>query len=144
MGTVVEVEFPQPPAAVYAYLADPARRPEWQSSLRRIEDLSGGGEVGTTWTDVTTAGVRPRMVVTVAEPPVTWAEDGTWRRIAATLRLDLRPRGAGTTVRATIDLRAPGLLRPLGWALARLAPLGVRADLRRAATLAGRGPAPPA
>ena len=31
------VLFSQPPDVVFPYLADPRRRPEWQSSLKAIE-----------------------------------------------------------------------------------------------------------
>lgn len=133
----VTVDVAAPAGEVYAYFADPARRPEWQSSLRRVEDVVGDGGVGTTWTDVTTVGVRPRMTTTLAEPGVAWAETGTWRGVAADLRLDLHPLAAGTRVVATFELRTPAALAPLGFVLRRLAPLGVRSDLRRAARTIG-------
>src|SRR3712207_7914381 len=46
--------------SVHAYLAAPRNRPRWQSSLRRVEDVVGDGGPGTTWTDVTAVGARPR------------------------------------------------------------------------------------
>ena len=129
----VTVDFAAPVDAVYAYLSDPARRPEWQSSLRRIQDLRGDGRVGTTWRDVTAVGARPRMEVTELTPGRSWAERGTWRGIAATLRLDFAATDAGTSVTATVDLATVLPLWPAGWVLRRLAPYAVRADLRRAA-----------
>lgn len=130
-----------PPATTYAYLADPRTRPEWQSSLRRIDDLrvpDGGapGDLDTTWTDVTSAGVRPRMRVSEAEPGRVWAEVGEWRSVSAELRMLLEPHGSGTRVTAEVELRTPGLLAPVGWGLGLLAPVAVRADLRRAVRLA--------
>ena len=136
MATVT-VDFAAPAAEVYAWFADPARRPEWQSSLRRVTDVRGDGGVGTTWLDVTAVGARPRMTTTLAEPGVAWAETGTWRGIAADLRLDLHPLAAGTRVVATFDLRTPRLLAPAGFVLRRLAPLGIRGDLERAARAVG-------
>lgn len=133
MSFTVEVDFPQPPSAVYAYLSDPTKRPEWQSSLRRIDDLDGTGDVGTSWYDVTTPGLKPHMSVTVAEPGLAWAEHGTWRGVVADLRLDLTPRGDGTRVVATVSIELPGVLRLGGRVLERLAPPAVRHDLRRAA-----------
>lgn len=133
----VTVDFAAPVAEVYEYFVDPTLRPEWQSSLRRVDDVHGDGEVGTTWLDVTSVGVRPRMTTTVADPGLAWAETGTWRGIAADLRLDFHPLAAGTRVVATFELRTPRLLAPLGFVLRRLAPLGVRSDLRRAARQVG-------
>ena len=136
MATVT-VDFAAPVADVYAWFVDPAKRPEWQSSLRRVDDVRGSGEVGTTWLDVTAVGARPRMTTTVADAGRAWAETGTWHGITADLRLDFHPLAAGTRVVATFDLRTPRLLAPLGVVLRRLAPLGVRSDLRRAARRVG-------
>ena len=127
------VDFPASPEVVHAYLAAPGNRPRWQSSLRRVEDVVGDGGPGTTWTDVTAVGVRPRMWVTHDDPPRSWAESGEWRGITADLRLDYEPTPGGTRVVATVDVRTPGALAPLGAVLRRLAPLGIRSDLRRAA-----------
>lgn len=139
MSFTVRVEAPAPIARVYAYLADPRNRPEWQSSLRRIERLSGTGDVGSSWIDVTSAGVRPAMRVTLAEPPVRWAEAGVWRSVTATLDLRLAELGPGRTeVVAEVELVTPGLLAPMGAVLRRLAPSAVRSDLRRAARILAR------
>lgn len=136
MPFTVEVEVAAPVERAYAYLSDPERRPEWQSSLRRIEDLVGTGDAGSTWVDVTTAGVRPRMEVTVSEPPALWVEQGTWRTVRARLALRFEPLpGERTRVTAEVELETPGLLAPLGVVLRRLAPPAVRADLARAARL---------
>jgi uncharacterized protein YndB with AHSA1/START domain len=135
-ATVV-VDFPVPPEAAYAYLSDPRKRPEWQSSLRRVAGVDGTGDVGTTWRDVTAVGAQPAMRVTEADPPRRWAETGSWRGIEADLTLELHPQVTGTRVEATFEVRAPGPLAPLGWVLGRLAPLGVRGDLRRAARQVG-------
>ncbi len=131
------VDFAAPVADVYAYFVDPARRPEWQSSLRRVDDVRGDGGVGTTWLDVTSVGVKPRMTTTLAEPGVAWAETGVWRGIGADLRLDFHPLAAGTRVVATFELRTPKVLAPVGFVLRRLAPIGIRGDLQRAARTLG-------
>lgn len=139
MATVT-VDFAAPVEDVYRYLSHPANRPEWQSSLRRIDDLAGDGSVGTTWLDVTSVGARPRMTITAAESCRVWAETGTWHGIEADLRLDFLPTGAGTRVVATVDLRTRRPLAPLGVVLRRLAPVGIRGDLQRAAKVVGSGP----
>lgn len=134
-ASVVVVEVAAPAEAAYAYLAEPRNRPRWQSSLRRVEDVQGHGEEGSQWYDVTAVGARPLMRVTEASPPGRWAETGTWRGVAADLTLDFLPQGDHTRLVATFEVRTPGLLAPLGWVLNRLAPLGVRGDLERAARL---------
>ena len=133
----VSVDFAAPVADVYAYFVDPDRRPEWQSSLRRVADVQGDGGVGTTWLDVTAVGAKPRMTTTIADPGVAWAETGTWRGVEADLRLDFHPLAGGTRVVATFELRTPKALAPLGFLLRRLAPIGIRGDLERAARTVG-------
>ena len=137
-GTVT-VDFAAPAGDVYAFFVDPVLRPSWQSSLRRVDAVQGDGGVGTTWLDVTSVGVRPRMTTTLAEPGVAWAETGTWRGIEADLRLDFHPLAAGTRVVATFELRVPRVLAPVGFVLRRLAPLGVKGDLERAVRQVGSG-----
>jgi Polyketide cyclase / dehydrase and lipid transport len=121
---VVAVAFPVSSEVAFDYLADPRRRPEWQSSLARVEDVDGEPRVGQTWTDVTRPGLRPRMETTELDRPRRWSERGTWRGITATLTLEFAETATGCDVTATFDiarlLRAPAL-----WA--------VRGDLRRAA-----------
>jgi uncharacterized protein YndB with AHSA1/START domain len=133
----VAVDFAVPVDVVFGYLSDPARRPEWQGSLRRIEELRGVGEVGTTWRDVTAVGAWPRMEVTEADPARSWAEVGRWRGVEARLRLGFAAVPTGTVVTATVDVTTSLPLRPVGWALRRLAPYAVRGDLRRAARALG-------
>ena len=103
----VAVDFAAPVDVVFGYLSDPARRPEWQGSLRRIEELRGSGEVGTTWRDVTALGARPRMEVTEVDAGRSWAEVGRWRGIEARLRLGFAEVPTGTGVTATVASRPP-------------------------------------
>lgn len=133
----VAVEFAAPADVVFGFLSDPARRPEWQGSLRRIEGLRGAGEVGTTWRDVTAVGARPRMEVTEVEPASSWAEVGHWRGIEARLRLAFAEVPTGTVVTATVQVTAASLIKPVGWVLTGLAPYAVRGDLQRAARALG-------
>ena len=133
----VEVVFAAPVDVVFGYLSDPARRPEWQGSLRRIENLRGSGEVGTTWRDVTALGARPRMEVTEVDAARSWAEVGRWRGIEARLRLGFAEFPTGTVVTATADVTTSLPQRPVGWVLRRLAPYAIRGDLRRAARALG-------
>ena len=118
------VAFPVPREVAFDYLVDPANRPEWQSSLARVEDVDGEPRVGQTWTDVTRPGLRPRMETTELDRPRRWAERGTWRGITATLVLELTETATGCDVSATFEIARP-LRAPALWA--------VRGDLRRAA-----------
>jgi len=138
MGFTLEVDVAAPPEAVQDYFADPALRPDWQSSLRRIDRLPGPGRgVGARWYDVTLVGAKPLMEVTVDEPGRAWSEKGEWHGLVA--RLDMTfapatlPQGPGTKVRALVDVEAPGWRLPLGLGIRLVGPLGIRADLKAAA-----------
>lgn len=128
----VVAEGPAGVEASYAYLTDPARRPEWQSSLRRVEDVVGDGSLGSSWTDVTSAGVRPRMEVVEAHPPRVWTEEGSWRRVRARLRMTFQEHGGGTRAHCEVEILLPRWATPAVWGLRVVAPTAVRADLRKA------------
>lgn len=133
------VRFPVPRAAAYDYLVTPENRPEWQSSLRAVADVSGPVEVGQSWTDVTKPGLRPRMELTEHDPPRRWSESGTWRGFGAVLTLDFAAvdGDAACDVTPTMRLHGRGIARIPALLLDRTAPLAVRSDLRRAAEILG-------
>lgn len=130
-----------PPAAFHDLLVDPRHRPEWQSSLRRVDAVrpAHDGPVaspGTTWRDVTVVpGIAPSMVLTVAERPTRWAEEGRFGPFAAWLRLDFIATRRGCLVVPRVVVRGP---LGLGRLLTCLAVPAVRADLTRAARLVER------
>lgn len=129
--------FPVPADRAFAYLADPRNRPAWQSSLRSVAHVvPGDGDataVGTTWTDVTVVpGIRPRMRTVVAEPGVTWVEEGRCGPFRARLALFFSPAEEGSLVVAEFDVR--GLA--VGAAITLASRPAVASDLRRAARLA--------
>lgn len=131
---MVAVAFAVPREVAFDYLADPRRRPEWQSSLARVEQVDGEVRVGQTWVDVTRPGPRPRMETTELDRPRRWSERGTWRGIAAVLTLDLAEAPGGCEVTATMRVSGRGGAGLLARALDALAPRAVRTDLRRAAS----------
>jgi uncharacterized protein YndB with AHSA1/START domain len=136
------VDFDVPAEVAFDYLADPRNRPQWQSSLRRVELVDHGVRVGQRWVDVTAAGVRPRMETTVLDRPTTWTERGAWRGVTATLTLVLEPTARGCCVEADFEVSAAGWARPFGPAITRAGRLAVPRDLRRAARiLSGRAAA---
>lgn len=124
-----------PPAVAFDYLADPRRRPEWQSSLARVEEVDGEPRVGQTWVDVTKPGLRPAMETTELDRPTRWTETGTWRGIAATLTLVFTETPTGCDVEPTMVLRGRGVLAPVARMLGLAAPYAVRSDLRHAASM---------
>jgi hypothetical protein len=135
---VPDVRFEVPPDVAFDYLVDPHHRPEWQSSLRRVEGVEGAPRVGQRWVDVTVPGLRPRMETTGLDRPRTWTEVGRWRGIDAVLTLDFAPDGAGCRVTATFRLSGRGVVRPVAALLTAVSPGAVRADLRRAARILSR------
>jgi hypothetical protein len=129
------VDFPVAAEVAFDYLVDPRNRPQWQSSLRRVELVDDVVAVGQRWVDVTAAGVRPAMRTTALDRPRSWTETGRWRTVDATLTLDFRPTAGGCAVTARFGVTATGLLRPIGPTVSRAAGPAVRADLRRAARI---------
>jgi hypothetical protein len=131
------VRFDVPVEVAFDYLVDPVNRPDWQSSLRRVDAVDGEPRVGQTWTDVTKPGLQPAMETTVLDRPRAWSESGTWRFVRADLTLRFEPVGE-QQCDVHFDFRIHAL-GPLG----RVATLGsvpaVRADLRHAARILAGG-----
>lgn len=126
------VDFDVPVEVAFDFLVDPGNRADWQSSLRRVEDVTPAEPaVGQTWTDVTAPGFRPTMETTVLEPHRTWTERGTWRAVTAELTLTFEPHGTGCQVRAEATVRGP----VVGRVLTALAPYAINSDLKRAARI---------
>ena len=133
------VPMPVPPEVAFDYFVDPRRRPEWQSSLARVEGVTGEPRVGQTWVDVTKPGPRPVMETTELDRPRRWTERGTWHGISAVLTLEFSPAAGGCEVAYTMRLDGRGPLVLVTAALNLIAPLAVRADLSRAAGILSRG-----
>ncbi len=133
------VHFPVPPEVAFDYLVDPANRAQWQSSLRRVEDVDQGPpRVGQRWVDVTVPGLRPTMRTTALDRPRTWTEVGVWRGIAAELTLDFAPYGTDCLVTPRFEVTGRGPAAVPAYLADRVAVFAVLPDLRRAARLLGR------
>jgi hypothetical protein len=118
-----------PPDVALAYLSDPVNRPEWQSSLRRVELLDpGAARPGQRWRDHTAVGVVADMATTELTDH-TWTESGSWRGITADLTLRLEAHGAGSRVHVDFAVRGRGPWAPVGAAAALVGLPAVRADL---------------
>jgi uncharacterized protein YndB with AHSA1/START domain len=127
------VLFAQPPEVVFPYLADPLKRPEWQSSLRAVEMRDQGEpRVGMRWRDLTGPGFRPEMEITQLVPYRVWAETGSWRGVTAHLTLRFTAVGTGTRVTAEVEIRSEGLWRAVSAVVRRLAPAALAHDLGKA------------
>ncbi|MGZ4446862.1 MAG: SRPBCC family protein [Nocardioides sp.] len=126
------VAFPVPREVAFDYLVDPRNRPEWQSSLARVEQVTGEPRVGQRWVDVTRPGMRPAMETTSLERPLGWSETGRWRGVRADLLLAFDEAPGGCEVTFAFRVRVLG---PVGLALTAVSVPAVRADLRSAARL---------
>ena len=135
------VPFGVPPEVAFDYFADPRNRPAWQSSLSRVEAVTGEPRIGQRWVDVTRPGLRPSMETTELDRPHRWAEIGRWRGLRAALALTFVAAEPGCEVVFEFTVEGDGLLLPLGVALNTVAVPAVRADLRRAARILGAGQA---
>ncbi len=132
----MKVAFDVPKEVAFVYLADPRNRPDWQSSLARVEMLSGGEpRVGMRWRDHTKARIVPEMEITAMEPNEVWAESGTWRGIRATLELVFESAPTGCTVDVRFRVTGRGALRVLGLPITVAGVPPVLADVRRAARI---------
>ena len=134
----VQVPFAVTREVAFDYLVDPLKRPQWQSSLRRVDDVGPmPPQVGTAWRDVALGGVASQMELTVVERPARWAERGTGtgpgKGVVMDLELAFEETTTGCLVTADVVVareEATRLLRALtAWWL----PKAVRRDLVRAA-----------
>ncbi len=129
-----------PRSAVFAYLADPRTRPEWQASLDRVELLDEGEpHVGMRWVDHLRGGPSFELQIIGMEPDRMWAEVGRTGPLAAFVTLlfdDETTDGVpGTRVRIVARVRGRRLARPLGWLGTGVMGVLVRVDLPRVARI---------
>ena len=129
------IAFPVPREVAFDYLADPRNRARWQSSLARVERVSGKGE-SQTWVDVTRVGARPQMRTTTFQRPREWGEFGSWHGVTGHLNLRFDATVRGCRVRYRFRVRALG---PLGLLASLVSVPFVRADLRKAARTLSSG-----
>jgi hypothetical protein len=127
------VRFEVPPEVAFDYLVDPRNRAAWQSSLRRVEHVTGEPRVGQRWVDVTVPGLRPRMETTVLDRPRRWTEVGRWHAIDAELTLLFEPEGTGCRVTPEFTVTGRGVAALPAYVVDKVAVLAVLPDLRRAA-----------
>ena len=129
----VTLDLPQPPEVLFRYLADPRNRPEWQSTLRTVEDVDEGEpHEGMQWRDVTKVGIKPHLRITELVPFRTLSEVGTWHGVEGLLTLRFLRTGDGTRVTAEGSVVGHGALAVAAALAGRWAPTTIKADLERA------------
>jgi len=147
------VEVALPPAAAFAYLADPRHAPDWFAGAAFAVPPEGVPRLGQSWSFARTRGTRRVLPVAVAafEPPrrFLWQTTLGSRRDNNAWEVECVPAAAGAT-RLTVTIRLiPG---PLGWlSILLYRPLvrgALRERARRAAArardaLLARAAAPP-
>jgi hypothetical protein len=132
-GFTVTLDLPHLPAVLFRYLADPRNRPEWQSSLRSVEDVDPGEpHEGMHWRDVTKVGIKPNMQLTEVIPFRTLSEIGTWHGIDGLLSLRFVQVGEGTRLTAEGRVIGRGPFAVAAAVAGRFAPATIQADLERA------------
>jgi uncharacterized protein YndB with AHSA1/START domain len=130
----VTLELPQPPSALFRFLADPRNRPLWQTSLRAVTDVDEGEpHPGMQWRDVTKVGIKPWMEITDLTPYRLLSETGTWRGVDGLLTLRFLKIRHGTRLTAEGRLIGHGPFAIAAAVSGRWAPETVRKDLLRAA-----------
>jgi uncharacterized protein YndB with AHSA1/START domain len=123
-----------PPAAAFAYLADPRHAPEWFAGAAFAAPPEGAPRLGQNWSFARTRGTRRVLPVAVAafEPPrhFLWQTTLGPRRDNNAWEVECVPTAAAAT-RLTVTIRLiPG---PLGWLSILLYRPLVRAALRERA-----------
>ena len=118
------VEIARPPAAVYAYLADPTHLPDWQADVEEVRGAPGGPlPAGATFTEVRSfLGKRAEstLEVTAAEPGRELSLQTVSGPVPVSIRHLLEPAGDGTLVLLEAEAD-PGKLFGLGGPLLRKA-----------------------
>jgi uncharacterized protein YndB with AHSA1/START domain len=124
---VSSIDIARPPEAVFSYLSDPSRFPEWQHDVVavRVEGDRPPG-VGSRFTTTRRIGGVERTMtqeVTELRPPRRWAVRGVDGPIRPSAQVTVDPLdgGAGSRVRFTLDFEGHGVGRPLVPAVRRQA-----------------------
>jgi len=128
-------EVAVPPAAAFAYLADPRHAPDWFAGAAFATPPQGAPRLGQSWTFARTRGTRRVLPVEIASfaPPrhFLWQTTLGPRRDNNAWEVECAPTEAAGATRLTVTIRLiPG---PLGWLSILLYRPLVRAALRERA-----------
>lgn len=134
---VTSIDIDRPPEAVYPYVTDPGRFPEWQPDVLRVQvDGDRPLGIGARFTTIRRlGGVQRAMVqeVTAAEPGRRWAVRGVGGAIRPSAGITVEPldRGTRSRVTFTLDFEGHGIGVPLAPAVRRMAARGAPASYQR-------------
>lgn len=124
--TVVETsrEIEAPPEAVWAFISDLERVPEWvvfTDEMLEVPDEEAGK--GTVYRELGGPGpVQDESTwrITAFDPPRRQVHEGDLGAMEATLTMEVDPVEDGTRLTHRLDVRVLPRLRPLGWLLEHL------------------------
>jgi uncharacterized protein YndB with AHSA1/START domain len=131
--------LPAPPDAVFAYLSDLDRLPEWQAGIvdaRRTSDGPlGVGSTASVTRELMGQRVVAPLTVTAYDPPrrLGIGSEVSGVRAAATLDLEPAADGTATSLRFVMEVRASGFTSFMEPMIARAAGGDIEASLARLA-----------
>lgn len=143
MAAIVNsIEIDRPPDEVFAYATDPARFPEWQADVVRVE--VDGHSVGSRFTTVRRIGRTDRDMVqeiTENQPPRTWAARGVAGPIRPNATVAVEPLDGGQRSRVTfgLDFDGRGIAELLVPVVRRMAARGAPISHQRLKDLLEKG-----
>ena len=108
------VETTATPAAVFAYLSDFTTTTEWDPGTVRTTRVSGDGDVGTEYHNVSKFLGRESELtyrVTEHEPDSRFALQGTNKTVTAHDTMEIAPHGTGSRVTYTADFEFKGVAK---------------------------------
>jgi uncharacterized protein YndB with AHSA1/START domain len=127
-----------PVERVFAYLADPRNRPNWQRSIREFEMISDGEpRLGMQWRERAIGAPPFVMEISAFETDRVWAERGESAAASGELTIHFAPDGDRTHLHLTIDVELKGFRKIVAPFIKAIAPFEIRGDLRRAERLIG-------
>lgn len=140
MRVRVDHVLPHPVHLVFAIVADPLRRPEWQENTSDVELITPGPiAVGSRWREIQRGVGRVEAEVVGFEQDVLWAETGTSDAGTGRIAVRFADDGQGSTlVSMEVELTLRGLRRAMEPALGPLVRAQIPRDLDRLARLLDR------
>jgi uncharacterized membrane protein len=133
MQTVeVKVDVDAPREAVWQFLEDVRRYPEWIDFVREVTEVSETPpRLGTRYVERAKPGPKEgtyAWTITAWEPPRRQVHEHSGGEMEIHLTIDLADRPGGTAWTHRLEFRALPAFRPLGWVLERTV---MKAKLRR-------------
>ena len=140
MDITLHKDMAATPEALFDTLNDPALRPRWQRSLKRVDlgpPAASGGV--TRWREQTRLGTAFAMEICEQDRPRRWAERGEGGGLSVSLVVSLARLATGSRLTLSLTMKLPWPLRPAAPLLRMLIASELQGDLRRLDQLALRG-----